>query len=84
MIDGGLIMMLVGALALAIGPIERVLANRRWVRTELVEPVLRRAFPPPPPKQDLERLIVSADAARESAELRRAQRRSLFRQRRTH
>lgn len=81
MIDGGLIVMLIGALALAIGPAERVLANRRWVRTELIEPALRRAFPPPPPEQKLERLIVSADAAVESARIRREQRRRIFRRR---
>ena len=84
MIDAGQIVMLIGALVLAIGPAERVIANRRWVRAELVEPLLRRAFPPPQPQQDLERLVITADAARESAELRRAQRRSLFRSRRAH
>jgi hypothetical protein len=73
-IDGGLIVMLIGALALAIGPFERVLANRRWVRTEFIEPALRSAFPPPPPEQRLDRLAVSADAAVESAKLRRLRR----------
>lgn len=75
MIDGGLIVMLIGALALAIGPFERVLAHRRWVRTELIEPALCRVFPPPPPEQRLERLAASAEAAVESAKLRRKRRR---------
>lgn len=79
MIDGGLIVMLIGALALAIAPAERLLANRRWVRTEFIEPALLRAFPPPPPKQDLERLAISAEASVESAKIRRGQRRSMFR-----
>ena len=81
MIDGGLIVMLIGALALAIGPFERVLANRRWVRTELIEPALRNAFPPPPPEQRLDRLAVSAEAAVESAKLRRQRRRPFGRRR---
>lgn len=79
MIDGGIIVMLMGALALAIAPAERAFAHRRWIRTEIIEPALRRAFPPPPPKQELERLAISAEAAVESAELRRNQRRGLFR-----
>jgi hypothetical protein len=82
MIDGGLIVMLIGALVLAIAPAERLLANRRWVRTEFIEPALRRAFPPPPPKQDLERLAISAEASVESAKLRRDQARHFFRSRR--
>lgn len=71
--------MLIDALVLAISPVERALANRRWIRTEVIEPALRRAFPPPPPKQDLERLAITAEAAVESEQLRRSQRRSMFR-----
>lgn len=82
MIDGGVIVMLIGALVLAIGPAERALANRRWIRTEFIEPALRRAFPPPPPAQDLERLAISAEASVESAKLRRQQARHFFRSRR--
>lgn len=71
--------MLIDALVLAISPVERALANRRWIRMEVIEPALRRAFPPPPPKQDLERLAITAEAAVESEQLRRSQRRSMFR-----
>lgn len=81
MIDGGLIVMLIGALALAIAPFERVIANRRWVRTELIEPALRRAFPPPPPAASLDRLAISAESAVDSAKILRAQRRRILRRR---
>jgi hypothetical protein len=79
MIDGGILVMLLGALTLAIAPAERMLAARRWVRTEYLEPALRQAFPPPPPEQRLERLAVSAEAAVESAAIRRSQRQRIFR-----
>lgn len=82
MIDGGLILMLIGALALAAVPTEQVLAGRRWVRTELIEPALRQAFPLPPARHDLELLVISAEASVDSAKLRRAQSRRAFRLRR--
>ena len=82
MIDGGLILMLIGALTLATIPAGQVLAGRRWVRTELIEPALRQAFPLPPARQDLERLVISAEASVESSKLRRAQSRRAFRLRR--
>jgi hypothetical protein len=82
MIDGGLILMLIGALALATAPTQRVLAGRRWVRTEVIEPALRQAFPLPPARQDLERLVISAEASIESSKLRRAQSRRAIRSRR--
>jgi hypothetical protein len=78
MIDGGIIVMLLGALTLAVAPAERMLAARRWVRTGYIEPALRHAFPPPPPEQRLEWLVVSAEAAVESAAIRRSQRHRVF------
>lgn len=82
MIDGGLILMLIGALTLAAVPTEQVLAGRRWVRTELIEPALRQAFPLPPSQRDLDLLVISAEASVDSAKLRRAQSRRAFRLRR--
>jgi hypothetical protein len=82
MIDGGLILMLIGALALATVPAGQVMAGRRWVRTEMIEPALRQAFPLPPARQDLERLVISAEASVDSAKLRRAQSRRGLRLRR--
>lgn len=82
MIDGGLILMLIGALTLAAVPAEQVMAGRRWVRTELIEPALRQAFPLPPAQHDLELLAISAEASVESAKLRRAQTRRTLRLRR--
>jgi LPS O-antigen subunit length determinant protein (WzzB/FepE family) len=79
MIDGGIVIMLIGALTLAIAPAERLIATRRWVRTAYIEPALRQAFPTPPPERRLERLAVSAEAAVQSAAIRRSQRRRIFR-----
>ena len=79
MIDGGLILMLIGALALATVPAEQILAGRRWVRTEMIEPALRQAFPLPPARHDLELLVISAEASVQSAKLRRAQSRRSIR-----
>ena len=79
MIDGGLILMLIGALALATVPAEQILAGRRWVRTEMIEPALRQAFPLPPARHDLELLVISAEASLQSAKLRRAQSRRSIR-----
>jgi hypothetical protein len=82
MIDGGLILMLIGALTLAAVPAEQILAGRRWVRTEMIEPALRGAFPLPAARHDLELLVISAEASVESAKLRRAQSRRAIRLRR--
>jgi hypothetical protein len=82
MIDGGLILMLIGALTLAAVPAEQVMAGRRWVRTEMIEPAMRQAFPLPPARQDLELLVITAEASVDSAKLRRAQSRRAFRLRR--
>lgn len=65
MIDSGLILMLNGALALATVPAEQILAGRRWVRTEMIEPALRQAFPLPPAPDDLTPLATGSRLPKE-------------------
>lgn len=78
--DGGLVLMICGALALIMSLTERVLAQHRWLDATVetvLDPALRAAFPPPPQAWDLERLAAEADAVLESRELcRKQQRRS--------
>jgi hypothetical protein len=80
--DGGLALVILGALALVTSLAERVVAYHRWREATVVtviEPALRAAFPLVPPAQELERLIVSADAAVESQKIARHRRRLLRR-----
>lgn len=84
MIDGGLLVMLLGAGVLALPPVERLFSARRWIPAEMIEPALRRSFPLPPPEQQLERLVNAAEAAVQSAALRRAEKRRTLRRLRRH
>jgi hypothetical protein len=78
--DGGLVLMILGALALVTSLAGRVVVQHRWIRTPVetaIDPALRAAFPPPPAARDLERLAIEAEAVLESQELcRHRQRRS--------
>jgi hypothetical protein len=76
--DGGLILFIIGAIALVTSLAGRVVVQHRWMKTtveKVIDPVLRSAYPPPPIARDLERLAVEAEAALESRELDRDQRR---------
>ena len=78
--DGGLVLMVIGALALIASLTERAIAQHRWLGATVetvLDPALRAAFPPPPQALDLERLAAEAEAVLESQELcRQRQRRS--------
>jgi hypothetical protein len=76
--DGGLVLMLFGALALILSLTERVIAQHRWLDATVetvLDPALRAAFPPPSQAWELERLVAEAGAALESQELCRQQQR---------
>jgi len=81
-IDGGLVLMILGALSLLWSVTEQAVARRRWLEATVetvIEPALRSAFPPPPIARDLERLAADADAVLESQKLCRQRRRWLRR-----
>jgi hypothetical protein len=77
--DGGLVLVLCGALALIASLTERVIAQRRWLDATIetvLDPAMRAAFPPPAQAWELERLAAEADAVLESHEIRRRQQRA--------
>lgn len=76
--DGGLVLMICGALSLLISMTERAVSHHRWLAasiTTTLDPALRAAFPPPPVAHDLERLAIEAEAVLESQEIVRRQQR---------
>ncbi|UYY60095.1 hypothetical protein [Sphingomonas sp. S2-65] len=84
--DGGLVLMIFGAVALLTSVTERVVAHRRWLESRVetvLDPALRAAFPPPPIAPDLQRLVLDAASVLDSQELTRERRRWLRRGGRT-
>jgi hypothetical protein len=77
--DGGLVLIIVGVLALLASPTERLVAHRRWAKTVVIDPVLRAAVPLVPPARDLDRLAADAEAVLQSQQLCRRQRADLRR-----
>ena len=70
--DAGLVLMILGIVALVSAMTERVASYRRCLGQSvetLLDPALREAFPPPPIARDLQRLAVEAEAVLESNEL---------------
>ncbi len=63
MIDSGVLLILIGAMAILIVPVANVIAYRRWQRTALIGVTLRAAVPIAPPAPALDRLAVEADVA---------------------
>jgi len=85
-VEGGLALMIIGALSLLWSVTERVSAHRRWLASTVetvLNPALREAFPPPQPARDLERLVIEAGSVVESRDLIRQRRRWSRRQRKT-
>jgi hypothetical protein len=76
--DGGLILMILGALSLVSSLAGRVVVQHRWMRTPIetaINPALRAAFPPPPAARDLDRMVIEAEAVLQSRELCRRRKR---------
>ena len=80
--DGGLVLVILGAVALVTSLSARIVAQHRWLGSTIetvIDPALRAAFPPPPHTRELERLVAEAEAALQSRELSRQHRRRLRR-----
>jgi hypothetical protein len=60
-IDGGLLLMLLGALGMGIVPIEAALAHRRWVKSLQHAAPWLKAIPIVPPDSELDRIIEQLD-----------------------
>ncbi len=63
MIDGGIIMIMLGALSLLILPTRASIDYHRWRRTAPIGATLRASVPMAPPTRDLERLAEQAEIA---------------------
>ena len=77
-IEGGLLLMILGALSLLWSVTKQAVERGRWVETFVetrIDPAMTSAFPPPPIAFDLERLVSEADARLQSSELTRQRRR---------
>lgn len=80
--EGGLVLMIIGALSLLWSVTARVATYRRLLQATVetfLNPGLRDAFPPPPIALELQRMVAEADAALNSDELTRQRRRWLRR-----
>lgn len=63
MIDGGLLLIMLGAIALVVIPLQDAIAYRRWARTATIGQTLRAAVPMAEPTPALDRLVIEADVA---------------------
>lgn len=61
MIDGGLFMMVLGAIGMGVIPIEAALAHRRWVKSIPTRAPIAQAFPIVPPDPAVEQIVEQLD-----------------------
>lgn len=61
MIDGGILLMVLGAVCMAVGPLDAALAHRRWVKTIPERAPVRDAFPVVHPDPTLNAVIEQLD-----------------------
>ncbi|MGW8134126.1 hypothetical protein ACWGNZ_00605 [Sphingomonas zeae] len=75
MIDGGIVMIVVGWLITIFPPAERLVSGRRWsARPVAIGIVLRAAYPTPASSPSMTELVAGADAALMEDDLLRGER----------
>lgn len=63
MIDGGIVMIVIGWLIAIVPPAEKLVAGRRAARPVTIGVILRQAYPPVAPTASILELAASADAS---------------------
>ncbi len=69
MIDGGIVMIVIGWLITIVPPAEKLMAGRRAARPIAVGVILRQAYPPAVPTASILELATSAEASLQQDDL---------------